>query len=599
MTIERLARMTLLLPLSEKDAAFAGLQELGCVHLVAPPGRPALGEGLPAAAERSVTALRYLRGAPRRRRQVPASGDADFTALVDEALANRDRRRRALARIDALEHRLAELAPFGDFPIPDAAALGGRRLWLFRLPIASVASLENADGVGEAWQAVARDNRNAWIVVVARQRPALPVAGAVPVELGTQRLAALEAERVETELELEAADAERHALTRWIRTLEHRLTAIEDQARLQEARTLHEAEGPLCRIDGWVARREAPRLEAWARGAGHALHLEPVHREDDPPTLLRNRGPWAAGTDLVRVFTTPGYHDWDPSAAVLLSFALFFGLILSDAGYAALLALLLLRYRRRLGATAAGQRFLALAGIVTGTAFAVGVLAGGWFGVAPPPDGLLGQLVLLDLDDHGEMMRLTLGIGVAHVLLGLAMQGVRAADAGGRLRAAGWGVALCGAFAHGLIHGTALVPGVPATITGAGLAVVVAGGALGGAPASLPRRLGRGLAALRDVTRLFGDVLSYLRLFALGLASSALAVTFNQLAADAYREFVGGGVLLAAAVLTLGHGVNVALGVIGGLVHGLRLNLIEFLSWSLASEGRPFRRFAKKGRSGA
>jgi V/A-type H+-transporting ATPase subunit I len=94
-------------------------------------------------------------------------------------------------------------------------------------------------------------------------------------------------------------------------------------------------------------------------------------------------------------------------------------------------------------------------------------------------------------------------------------------------------------------------------------------------------------------------VLSYLRLFALGLASSALAVTFNQLAADAYREFVGGGVLLAAAVLTLGHGVNVALGVIGGLVHGLRLNLIEFLSWSLASEGRPFRRFAKKGRSGA
>ena len=111
---------------------------------------------------------------------------------------------------------------------------------------------------------------------------------------------------------------------------------------------------------------------------------------------------------------------------------------------------------------------------------------------------------------------------------------------------------------------------------------------------SLFMRLLEGLMSLTNATKMFGDVLSYLRLFALGLASSSLAVTFNQLAVDVRDGLPGIGMLLGILVLLLGHLINLALGIVSGFVHGLRLNFIEFFSWGVPEEGYPFRAFAKK-----
>jgi V/A-type H+-transporting ATPase subunit I len=107
-------------------------------------------------------------------------------------------------------------------------------------------------------------------------------------------------------------------------------------------------------------------------------------------------------------------------------------------------------------------------------------------------------------------------------------------------------------------------------------------------------RLLEGLQSLTNITKVFGDVLSYMRLFALGLASASLAITFNQLAVQIQEAVPGLGLLLSLLVLVLGHVINLALGVISGFVHGLRLNFIEFFSWGISEEGYPFRVFAKK-----
>jgi V/A-type H+-transporting ATPase subunit I len=107
-------------------------------------------------------------------------------------------------------------------------------------------------------------------------------------------------------------------------------------------------------------------------------------------------------------------------------------------------------------------------------------------------------------------------------------------------------------------------------------------------------RLLDGLAALTNITKIFGDVLSYLRLFALGLASASLAITFNQLAVQVQGAFPGLGLLLGILILILGHSINLGLAIISGFVHGLRLNFIEFFNWGLSEEGYPFRAFAKK-----
>lgn len=95
------------------------------------------------------------------------------------------------------------------------------------------------------------------------------------------------------------------------------------------------------------------------------------------------------------------------------------------------------------------------------------------------------------------------------------------------------------------------------------------------------------------LTNAFGDVLSYLRLFALGLASASLALAFNDLSTQA-GNVRGFGKLLAFLILIVGHGMNFVLSIMSGVVHGLRLNMIEFFNWGLSEEGHPFRAFAKR-----
>ena len=115
-----------------------------------------------------------------------------------------------------------------------------------------------------------------------------------------------------------------------------------------------------------------------------------------------------------------------------------------------------------------------------------------------------------------------------------------------------------------------------------------------GRNAGFGRRIAAGLMSLAKVTNAFGDILSYLRLFALGLASASLAIAFNDLARDARDGIPGVGFLVALIVILIGHTLNFVLAIVSGFVHGLRLNLIEFFNWSVTEEGRPFRSFHKK-----
>ena len=107
-------------------------------------------------------------------------------------------------------------------------------------------------------------------------------------------------------------------------------------------------------------------------------------------------------------------------------------------------------------------------------------------------------------------------------------------------------------------------------------------------PLDVLLRLAEGLLGVTQVTQIFGDVLSYLRLFALGLATALLAAAFNDIAAEVRTSVSGLGVLFAGLVLVLGPGLTFVLAVVSGVVHGLRLDYIEFYGWSLSGEGYPF-----------
>jgi V/A-type H+-transporting ATPase subunit I len=105
-----------------------------------------------------------------------------------------------------------------------------------------------------------------------------------------------------------------------------------------------------------------------------------------------------------------------------------------------------------------------------------------------------------------------------------------------------------------------------------------------------------GVLALTRATSAFGDVLSYLRLFALGLASASLAAAFNDIAGRVHGSMAGVGLLFALLILLIGHGLNFALSLSSAAIHGLRLNVIEFFNWGLTEEGALFHPFRRKER---
>jgi V/A-type H+-transporting ATPase subunit I len=132
-------------------------------------------------------------------------------------------------------------------------------------------------------------------------------------------------------------------------------------------------------------------------------------------------------------------------------------------------------------------------------------------------------------------------------------------------------------FAFGVNPETAPTIGKELMIAGLGIAIVL----------SLLKNKIFGLLEATNVVQIFGDILSYLRLYALGLSGSLLTATINEMAGS--LNFVFG-----IIVLLMGHTVNMLLGVMGGVIHGLRLNFLEWYHYSFEGGGKMFNPLQKK-----
>jgi V/A-type H+-transporting ATPase subunit I len=599
MSIVPLHKITLFGMAHEKEAVLTRVQALGCLHLnsLAPVSKEP--EKLPPALPvDAYKALRYLSGVREKRRVVRHDEHFDMQAMVAEVLHNQQQVRDTQDRSDALRERIEALRPWGNFLHIPSDQLGGMRLWFYVLPRDALAGLETLE---IPWQVVHRDNRFAYLVLIAREEPP---AGLLPVprtHTGSLPLEEVIRQWEESEIELEELLAERQALTRWINLIAAHLNAAEDRAARRHAASQTRDEDSIFALQGWAPAPELPHLQRLAEERKLALLVEEPNPEDRPPTLLSNPPELAAGEDLVDFYQTPGYRSWDPSLVVFLSFTLFFAMILSDAGYAALLGFGVIAGWRGMGHSASGRRLRILAATLCGSALVWGVLVGSYFGASPPQESPLAMLKLLDINDFDTMMRLSVTIGVLHIALA---NGITAWQYWGQSRSKvslGWiAVALGGLLIWlGMEEGetTHLIYrlGIIALVAGM-LAVFIFGSERPVRSAiDLLWRTLEGLSALTNVTKIFGDVLSYLRLFALGLASASLALTFNDLARQVAESHPGMGLLFSLLILLVGHLLNILLSLMSGVVHGLRLNFIEFYNWGLSEEGYPFRAFAKRG----
>lgn len=585
MSIVPLARISIVGPLARKQALLGALQALGCVHIE--PIAESKGAAPAGPSQSARRALRFLEAAPAQRHQAHNAVGFDANRVEQRVLAIEDRLRNLEEERRFLQRRIRDLSPWGNFDLPDPEERLGLRLWFYIVPQYLMARMP-LDGI--PWQVVHRDNRFCYVVALAAEEPC-----GIPVprtHTGSLPLADLEQRLEDLYIEEDDLQAERMDLSRWRDLLAANIARLEDEAALAAAASRTLDDDCLFVVSGWIPAVRMKALGQVVEQASCAFIAAEPDDEAAPPTMLSNRGFAACGQDLLSIYMTPGYRTWDPSLLLAGSFCLFFGLILADVGYGLALAAVTGFFWRTLDRSAGRRRLRALLLVLSASAATIGILMGSYFGAPPPAGSILLHFQTFGSNDTVAMMELSAAIGVLHIGLG---NFVAAGKSRGvqRLAPMGWilvlaaGVALYAGKTRGI---EAMVWTSYAAFAVGGICVIGFSGA-GQKPWA---RATTGLLSVAKLSAAFGDVLSYLRLFALGFAGTSLALAFNELAAKAAAQLETIGLLTAAVILIVGHSLNFALGIAGGFVHGLRLNFIEFFNWSAVSEGRPFVAFQKR-----
>ncbi|MBI2393652.1 MAG: ATPase [Deltaproteobacteria bacterium] len=336
-------------------------------------------------------------------------------------------------------------------------------------------------------------------------------------------------------------------------------------------------------MEGWVPARARARLEDHLHRKVHrSIAVEVVPRDgwlEEAPVAIENPRALRPFELLLRPLPLPRYGSIDPTPVIAVFFPLFFGLMLGDVGYGAVL----LAAGAGLGARAPGQStrravsiiacVCAVAAILFGLAFGelFGDLGHRLFGLRP---------LVLDRGAHvNAMLAVTVAIGVAHVVLGLVLGAISARDvrhAAARAISAVMVLLTAGALLGlaGVLPHVVVLPATVALAVGAAALVVTSG-----------------LAGPVELVSTLGNVLSYARLMALGTASVTVALVANHFA-GAGGTFLG---ILAAILL---HLVNFVLGVFSPTIHALRLHYVELFGKFFEPGGRRFRPFGHFASSG-
>ena len=364
-----------------------------------------------------------------------------------------------------------------------------------------------------------------------------------------------------------------------------------------------EAEGSLRFIEGFLPTEKCEAFEEFLNRemvVYESVAAEKLPEEETPriPVLLRNNRFAKLFEPITLLFSLPNYREIDLTPMLAPFFMAFFGFCFGDAGYGLLLIAIGLVLSKKLPESYKGFAWLAFWFGVSTVIF--GGLSGTFFGISLVEVGALGK-VRDYIFDSNKMMTLSLVIGGVQILFGMVMNVLRITKEQGfkyALSKVGWlAIIVCG----GLLVGA---PMMGITLPAAAcypLYVLVGMGALlaffYNSPGKNPfLNLGLGLwDTYNTATGLVGDLLSYIRLFALGLTGGILGAVFNELAVTAGT---GIGVpvvsqLIMLVILLFGHSLNIALCALGSVVHPLRLTFVEFYkNAGFEGGGKPYRPFS-------
>ena len=557
----------------ESDATLEKLRDIGAVHLEFAAGveKGGMGDEAKVRLERAERAVRVAEKAVKECGVAKRGGSG---VGVDEILALDEKRDGLKAEAESLKATIRMYEPFGDFD-PELAK-----------------SLEAAGVKVELL-----DDGTYRILYGGEEPEGKPGVRRLP--LPSERISVTRAKLAEVEKSIGAVTSQIAAAD--VDEIFSEFPGLRDAVAFAEAKDELSASvtQQIAVVRGWIAEDDVPALEAAAKGNGWGLAFRDPDAGETPPTLIRPPKlfrPVKALFDGLGI--APAYSEADVSVPFMCYFSLFFAMLVGDGGYGAIILALTLfgwrKYRAMKKPAPLLKSWLVLLTVFSSATVAWGLVSNTWFGAGLPFAAEWPTVKWLGDPTYGNMMLLCFTIGASHLILARVWSGLCMLNDRTCLSQFGWaGIVLFMYLVTNSIVG--IFGGIPQWaywMFGVSL-VLVFGFTLKGSELK-SRGIELGMLPLNIMSAL-GDIISYVRLFAVGLASVKVAQNFNDMAVGLDLP-LWLKVVPMVLILLVGHGLNFAMAGLSILVHAVRLNTLEFsnhkgISWA-GYAFRPFRKTA-------
>ena len=590
--ITPMKKLSLLCLASESEATLEALRDLGVMHVT--PAAELTGSTSEEAHRRlddAKTALATL-DAYIQHPAIPTNAVAEAMeadVLIDEICEQRQRHRHLEEQLANLRHTRHSLLPYGDFAPATIQSLAERGIIVRLYHARDLNAIEVPEGV--QLHVLCTDKTGTHFAVIGESDFTVDTP---EFHVPDRSLKDVEAEISSTQLALDMINERLTTLAMSRETVEHVLHDRTDAAGYAD---IHDSIGKhgdiaflrgFCPIDALDAVREAGTQHGWG------LLVEEPAEDDAVPTLLKlPRWVTPIKAVLQMLAILPGYRESDISGVFLIFFSIFFAILIGDAGYG-LLFLAITLFARKKKPNAPAYPFV-LFGILSVCTIIWGAITGNYFGIAPTalPSFLQGVQVPWLTGDAAQshIMMLCFLIGAIHLTIAHVWNAIALAPSLQAVAQLGWiGLVWSMYFvALNMVLQLAL-PGFFLPLILASVALIL----LFMTPLREMKKdwIHHAMFPL-SMVNCFVDIVSYIRLFAVGLASLSVAQSFNGMALDLGWSRIWT-IPLMALILLAGHGLNIILCALGILVHGVRLNTLEFsLHKDLEWKGVPYRPFAR------
>lgn len=354
-------------------------------------------------------------------------------------------------------------------------------------------------------------------------------------------------------------------------------------------------------LEGWVPADAVEAASKLLAENDCFYDFRDPKEDEEVPVLVRNSSAVVPFEAITEMYSLPDYRGVDPTKYFAFFYAMFFGIMLSDAGYGLVIAIscfIVLKKFPLEGMTYKMIKMFYYCGLST---VLWGALFGGWFGdffqVAARTlfnkEITIPALWFNPIEDPTRLLIWSLVFGVIHIFLGMGIK------AGMLIKEGHFFDAVCDVFSwYMVILGAAMWLGGSAisdALTAPGMYIAVAGALIllftGGRKKKGFGKVIGGLSSLYDITSYLSDILSYARLLALGLATGVIAQVVNLMGSLAGGGIKGAIIMLVAFVI--GHTFNLAINALGAFVHSSRLQYIEFFGKFYEDGGEEFDPFRK------